>query len=94
MNPFGALPCLKDYSFDPPFVLYESRAIARYLALQYGKGRLMPSASNLRATALFEQAASTELTSFDPAANRLVFEELFKPYAITCLQFYPRIHWC
>ncbi|KAJ5455715.1 glutathione S-transferase [Penicillium daleae] len=79
MNPFGALPCLKDSSFDPPLVLYESRAIVRYLALQYGPGRLMPTPSDVRATALFEQAASIELTSFDPVANRLVFEECFKP---------------
>ncbi|KAF3401925.1 hypothetical protein F1880_009797 [Penicillium rolfsii] len=79
MNPFGALPCLKDNSFVPPFVLYESRAIVRYLAIKYGHGRLLPNPFNVQATALFEQGASTELTSFDPAANRLVFEGLFKP---------------
>lgn len=92
MNPFGALPCLKDSSFDPPLVLYESRAIVRYLALQYGPGRLMPTPSDVRATALFEQAASIELTSFDPVANRLVFEEFFKPYVIACLQILPQSH--
>ncbi|KGO72925.1 Glutathione S-transferase, N-terminal [Penicillium italicum] len=79
MNPFGALPCLKDSSFDPPLVLYESRAIVRYLALRYGQGTLMPNPSDIRAAALFEQAASTELTAFDPVANRLVFEQFFKP---------------
>lgn len=89
MNPFGALPCLKDNSFDPAFVLYESRAIVRYLAIRYGQGRLMPNPFNVQATALFEQGASTELTSFDPTANRLVFEELFKPYVITCLHVSP-----
>lgn len=39
----------------------------------------MPKVSDLLATAKFEEAASMELTCFDPVANRLVFEAHFKP---------------
>lgn len=79
LNPFATLPCLKDSSLDPPLVVYESRAIARYLAARYGP-HLLPSPEGFSAIARFEQAASTEVATFDPVANRLVFEMIFKRY--------------
>ena len=75
-QPFGQVP----YLDDDGFIVYESRAIARYLALKYGGvGTLIPSPSDVRKTALFEQAASIELTNFDPAAFGLAFENVIKP---------------
>ncbi|KAL7933867.1 glutathione S-transferase [Trichoderma chlorosporum] len=83
LNPFGAVPFIRDETYDPPLMLAESRAIARYLAQAYGGSdastSLLPDPNDLVAIAKFEEAASIELTSFDAAANPLVFEELFKP---------------
>ena len=76
IQPFGQMPYLDDDGFK----LFESRAICRYLALKYGGvGTLIPSPSDVRKTALFEQAASIELTNFDPAAFGLAFENVIKP---------------
>lgn len=54
---------------DDGFVLYESRAICRYLAEKYadqGTPNLIPT--ELKAKALFEQAASIEYANFNPYA--------------------------
>ena len=37
----------------------------------------MPKSSDLRSLARFEEAASLEVTGFDPFANRLVLEKYF-----------------
>ncbi|UKZ93293.1 uncharacterized protein TrAFT101_008212 [Trichoderma asperellum] len=83
LNPFGAVPFIRDEAHKPPLMLAESRAIARYLAHSYGSNdtsvSLLPDPNDVVAIAKFEEAASIELTSFDAAANQLVFEELFKP---------------
>ncbi|KAH7929516.1 glutathione S-transferase [Leucogyrophana mollusca] len=74
-QPFGQVP----YIDDDGFILYESRAIARYLAKKYaGQGTQELIPSEAKAEALFEQAASTETSNFDPFASGIVFEKVFK----------------
>ncbi|KAI0351892.1 glutathione S-transferase [Trametes cingulata] len=76
VQPFGQVP----YIDDDGFKLFESRAIARYAALKYGGvGKLIPDPKDIQKTALFEQAASIELTNFDPFAAGLAWENVFKP---------------
>ncbi|KAM5540776.1 hypothetical protein V8D89_005420 [Ganoderma adspersum] len=77
VQPFGQIP----YIDDGGFKLFESRAICRYLALTYGGvGTLIPNPSDVRKTALFEQAASIEVTDFDPPASGLGYENIVKTY--------------
>ena len=74
-HPFGQLP----YIDDDGLVLFESRAICRYLALKHGGvGTLIPDTADLVATARFEQAASIELCNFEPHASGLAHENIFK----------------
>jgi glutathione S-transferase len=63
------------FSFD-----VESRAICRYLETKYkGKGNeLIPK--DVKSQGLFEQAASIEISYFDPYASGLVYERAFKKY--------------
>lgn len=60
-------------------MILESRAICRYLATKYnGQGTsLIPDAKDLKATALFDQWSSVELTDFDAFATELVAQKLF-----------------
>ncbi|KAJ7486981.1 glutathione S-transferase [Mycena latifolia] len=70
LQPFGQVPAID----DDGFVLYESRAICRYLVEKYAaKGpALVPT--ELNAKARFEQAASVEYSNFHPHAWRIVYE--------------------
>ena len=76
VQPFGQVP----YIDDDGFKLFESRAIARYLALKYGGiGKIVPDPSDVQKTALFEQAASIELSNFEPYVLGLAYENIYKP---------------
>lgn len=80
VQPFGQVPYLDDDGFK----VYESRAIARYIALKFGGvGKLIPAQSDVQKTALFEQAASIETSNFDPSASGLAFENIFKVYVVS-----------
>lgn len=76
-QPFGQVP----YLDDDGFIVFESRAIGRYIAAKYrDQGTpLLPDPSDLKATALFEQAASIETSDFDPYASGIAAEKVFKP---------------
>ncbi|KAJ7083464.1 hypothetical protein C8R44DRAFT_753480 [Mycena epipterygia] len=70
---------------DDGFILYESRAICRYLAEKYaeqGTPELIPT--ELKAKALFEQAASVEFANFEPLARGVYMQRIAK----MCLIFF------
>ncbi|KAJ7910404.1 glutathione S-transferase [Mycena leptocephala] len=67
-QPFGQIP----YIDDDGFILYETRAICRYIAAKYPASGLIPTEP--KANALFEQAAAVELTNFDPSGAKAGFE--------------------
>ncbi|KAJ6535288.1 glutathione S-transferase [Mycena vulgaris] len=73
-HPFGQVPMID----DDGFVLYESRAICRYLAEKYaGQGTaLLPT--TLKGKALFEQAASIEFANFYPQILKIGMEGVYK----------------
>jgi glutathione S-transferase len=61
------------------FSYVESRAICRYLETKYkGKGTELIPTKDVKALGLFEQAASTEISYFDPYASGIVSERAFK----------------
>ncbi|CAE6452834.1 unnamed protein product [Rhizoctonia solani] len=77
-QPFAAVPVFVD---EDGTQLYESRAICRYLVAKYGRDSgLVPDPNDLKASALFEQAASIEYSVFDPHARALIFQRVFARY--------------
>ncbi|KAJ7058458.1 thioredoxin-like protein [Mycena amicta] len=70
-HPFGLIPVID----DDGFVLYETRAICRYLVEKYPENgpKLLPGPS-VQERALFEQAAAVESTNFPNIANILRME--------------------
>ncbi|KAJ7887122.1 glutathione S-transferase [Mycena olivaceomarginata] len=73
-QPFGQIP----YIDDDVFILYETRAICRYLAAKYPQSGLIPTEP--KANALFEQAASVELSNWDPSASKAALEFMKKGF--------------
>ncbi|KAF5348798.1 hypothetical protein D9756_009781 [Leucocoprinus leucothites] len=73
-QPYGQVPCIDDNGF----LLYESRAIARYLVDTYPEHgpQLIPTDSKKRA--IFEQAVSSEAFNFSRYASPLNFELVIK----------------
>ncbi|KAF2015408.1 putative glutathion S-transferase II, GST-II [Aaosphaeria arxii CBS 175.79] len=76
-HPFGVIPLLEDGSFT----IFESRAIARYLAAKYqGQGtKLVPENGDLTAWGTFEQWASIEYSLFHVRAEQVLVQKLFNP---------------
>ncbi|KAF8434147.1 glutathione S-transferase [Boletus edulis BED1] len=75
-QPFGQVP----YIDDDGLILFESRAIARYIATKYASqgDALIPT--DLKKLALFERAASIEAFNYDPFVSGLAWELKFKAW--------------
>lgn len=71
LHPFGVVPVLDDEGF----ILFESRAILRYLDGKYGG--LVPE--DLKERALMEQWISVEQSYFSPPAMKAILEVFFSP---------------
>jgi len=75
-NPFGLVPIIDDGGF----IVYESRAIARYVAEKYADQGTKLIPTDFKSRILFEQAASVEQNSFHPHASGIAYERLGKPH--------------
>lgn len=75
-HPWGKIPVAV---WEDGFTLYESRAICRYIAMKHSLA-LLPSASDAKATALFEQAQSSETLYFADPAGKIGFEKFAKRF--------------
>ncbi|PMD16699.1 glutathione S-transferase [Hyaloscypha hepaticicola] len=75
-HPWGKIPVI---TTPEGFTLYESRAICKYLATKYSFP-LLPSASDVESSALFDQAQSAEMLYFAEPAGRISFEKFVKKF--------------
>ena len=71
-----------DVQDDDGFLLYEYRAIARYIVTKYATQGPALIPTGLRAVALFEQAASVERNNFFPPIYNIFIEKITKPCGI------------
>ncbi|CEN61846.1 hypothetical protein ASPCAL08494 [Aspergillus calidoustus] len=76
-HPFGLIPLLEDGDFK----LFESRAIARYIATKFhGQGTpLTPAPGDVQSWALFEQWASVE-QNFTAYADQILTQKLWNGF--------------
>ena len=72
-QPFGVIPALE----DDDLVLYESRAITRYLDEKLGGPRLVPT--DVRDRAMMEQWFSVEQSYMSPKAMVIIMNNMFAP---------------
>ncbi|KAJ7840951.1 glutathione S-transferase [Mycena olivaceomarginata] len=70
MHPFGQVPVID----DDGFIVYESRAICRYLAEKYADQGPNLFPKGLEKRAMVEQGAAVELATFEPAILKLFHE--------------------
>jgi len=75
-QPFGQMP----YIDDDGFILFESRAIGRYIAAKYASSGtpLLPDPSDIKANAILDQGISIETSNFNKAAEGLFAEVSMK----------------
>ncbi|PQE03118.1 Glutathione S-transferase protein [Rutstroemia sp. NJR-2017a BBW] len=74
LQPFAKVPALDDAGF----VMFESRAICRYLARKYSSGKKLIPEGHGEAYARFEQACSVEQSYFAAAAETIGAEVIIK----------------
>ncbi|KAF8159944.1 glutathione S-transferase [Crassisporium funariophilum] len=73
-QPFGQIP----YIDDGGLILYESRAICAYIATKYPNQGTVLIPTQLKANALYLQAASIEVSQFNDPAEKAVLEVMKK----------------
>ncbi|KAK7461441.1 hypothetical protein VKT23_008619 [Stygiomarasmius scandens] len=73
-QPFGQVP----YIDDDGLILFESRAICRYLEEKYPDHGPTFIPKDAKGKAMFEQAASIEMMTFDPCASKAGYEGFIK----------------
>jgi len=79
-QPFGQVPYIDDDGFIP----YESRAICYYIAAKYPNQGTTLHPTELKANALFPQAASIEICYFSDNVLKALEEMILKPSRLFC----------